>query len=206
MSDTSANYVSKPEFRLVSLGLGAVVVATLILSFPHGKTIVTANSPIVLTGGSMTAYTTSLANSSWSALGAGYCVNVNDTSEAKFTGEDGNSQDIALGTGPWTIDVFGHTNSGDNPSPKGFELSPQLTLCGSTTAGHSITIITIGSGGGFYASQIPTFTDRPSAVRFKDTNCGRDDADLCERLARVAVNGTPTYKCHTGDCSLAIGK
>src|ERR1700723_369941 len=178
MNDTSANYVSKSEFRLVSLGLGIIVVATLILSVLHKGTIVTASSPIVLKGGAMTAYTTKWAKASWSALGPGYCLNINDASQVEFTGEDGSSQGITVGTGPWTFNVFGHTNTGDNASPEGFALTHQLTLCGSATAGHSITINAIGNGGGFYTSQVPPSTDHPSAVRFKDTNCGRDDADL----------------------------
>jgi hypothetical protein len=214
MNDTSASFASKLEFRLVSLGLGVVVVATLILSVLHGKTIVTADSPIVVRGGSMTAFTTHWANGNWSAQGAGYCVNVYKTTTlATFKYEDGTSKDIALGTG-WKIDVYGHVNTGDSPSPKGFEFAPQFTVCGSTTTpGQAITLTPIGlipavGGTGFYTSPFPTFTDHASAERFKDANCNRDDADLCERMASVVVtpaSGTPTLTCHTGDCSLAIG-
>jgi hypothetical protein len=233
MSETNAdiNYVTKQKFLLVVVSLVGLLMAALALLgwriFFFRNPLPPPSTPIVVRGGSMTAYTTNAGAAVWEQAGSGYCAVV-DTSEIAFIEVNESKIDKTSSLAPgWEIDIFGHDpgKHNGNPSRNYFQIISKTGGCPKMAGNTSVWISVISSSGkaGFYpAASLPVEGKfHTSAVRFLDqsTMCvggdaaGNNDQDYCERMARVevklapGVSGTPPgpYTCMDGDCSVVIG-
>jgi hypothetical protein len=233
MAEPNINYVTKREFRVVSLILVPVLVALLSLLLPCVRSFLapkgatkSKSTPIVVRGGSMTAFTNT--GNGWveqSGAATTYCFQV-DTSSIEL---DDNEDDSILFSQSslqpsWTIKVWGHDpdHTSSKPSKNGllFTALKQKTDCKGNPAPENtyVVVSTLGSGS-FYPTrqQLPNSPSRTGNIRFLDSasvgcKCvdNDNDQDFCERMAQVDIQLDSTSKpltrtCADGDCTLHIG-
>jgi hypothetical protein len=225
MSETSANYLTKGEFRFTAIALALLlVVATYLIRNaipaclgPNGGK--GKDSPILVQGGSMTAFTvTPGAASGWGPPSGPpsnptYCINV-DTSYIQF--EDGiNSYPPLSSLNPtWEVDIYGHDvtdTTGHKQTINGLKLIAAPQKCPGTTSPLTTSVSASAIGGTFYLSPLPTTSKYTGNLRFLDNthDCGSDE-DFCERMALVRVKSNAgvvlgEFPCVDGECSVSIG-
>lgn len=231
--------MTKLEFRLVAFGLPVlmiVAVTYLVRSasfFGFTGSGGGKSSPILVQGGSMTAFTTG----SWAQIGSAYCVNV-DTSyiafknegETKYSGSWSNFTTYPTPITQWEVDVYAQTpdtpNNGSHSSTpdrkNGWKFVSQNKGC-KTASGTSVLVSSIVDGANnFYASpSLPASGNHTGNLRFlnQQSHCqgvnsaSNNDEEFCERMAEVDIKlnidtspiAIPALPCKDGDCSLRIG-
>jgi hypothetical protein len=229
MNETSPNFVTTREFRLVSLGLAILSIIVILLSLlgvlrrPNAlPSPPTVSTPIVIRGGSMTAFTEQVgAPGGWMPKTPpnllSYCADVStSTANTNFFVElrDNDTAWTVLGhwDNPTSLDIHEHDLSNTSvwqaSKTSGFRLTLQQTACDTITAKKSVWISTLG--GIFYPFRLPGRSSHTESLRFQDTSSTcRTDEDACERMADIVVtmNGTvqPAVTCLDGDCTVVIG-
>jgi hypothetical protein len=230
MSDVNASRVNKnrQEFRLVAPGLGPLLLLAMILAasqlgcrahwWDGGKS---GDSPILVRGGSMTAYTIAPgAPGGWGPpLGPSskpsYCISV-DTSYIEFdNGSDGTSKHVPNLTAQWVLYIYGHAltdySSTATPSSNGLEFDANSINCqGTPSPGKTFLHLSSILPGPVYPRMANAVTKRTGNVRFRDVSPSSDE-DFAERMALVVVKSDTNvqlaqYTCIDGDCSVVIGK
>jgi hypothetical protein len=212
MTETSTNYVSKREFRLVGLGQAALIVVALwfFIFRPFGVVAPPAkgsDSPILVRGGAMTAFTVSpTAPGGWTTGKSGqHCVDLitttNDTFSVVLTNEAEHKQDGTYGlSAGGEVDFKGKDGVG-------FSLMLYQRNCLQTNSTNFSVEATPIKGALFYKAPLNTPGTHTGNLRFYNPGgCVGSDEELCERMAEVDVSGAkqPTLSCGDGDCSAVI--
>jgi hypothetical protein len=234
MADTNIDYVSKREFRVVSLILVPLIILGIWALLPLLRSLlapgVTSKStPIVVRGGSMTAYTErQSAPGGWLPkpvppnYSGPYCVNIRAPGTSYYVellDNDDNSTVLSSWqnptmTYPMIVDIYGHDPLDPTLSipskTNGLEFTLQPKDCDGNDGKMSVKIST--NGGGFYKWRLPGRKHHLDNLRFQvpsSANCA--DQDSCERMAAVVVtiNGVQQNPnpglCLDGDCTVVIG-
>ena len=228
MNETSPTHLTRREFRLVSLGLAIlpIIVIVLMLHLLQSQNALLprppVSTPIVIRGGSMTAFTErSSAPNGWKPkpppYPATYCVDIIAPGAgfyAELHDNDANSTLLDSWTNPTGVYIHDHDISDptlSTPSKtNGFAFILRQTDCGGGSANKSVTIST--NVGSFYKLRLPAGPGNHHIdnLRFLDSSpaCATDE-DACERMAEVvvALNGVtqPPVSCLDGDCTVIIG-
>jgi hypothetical protein len=189
----------------VTLALAGLLISLLMLNifrlFGITPPLHVVNSPIVVRGGSMAAFTT--AGQGWVSQGQGYCSNV-DTSKIEFeSAADSKTQTWTHLDPTWDIEILGHHAAGH-----GLKIQAQSTNCAGLSNKTSVLVTTI-MGGGFYQLPLPNAGNRTGNIRYLDNSAGcMTDEEFCERMGKVTINASPSamYVCGDGDCVIGIGQ
>jgi len=244
MNETSSDFVTKRKFRLVTVVLAVPLLISLsILLGPLLIRLVrallgpttTVSTPIVIRGGSMTAFTT--VQGGWSPpAGSMSCVDIANANSIVFTDyevEPPTSMSwpdaithLPKTVTPWEIDIYPHaaygqTTGGPPDMNYGWKFMSQSHGC-NTPSGISVTLSIIG--GGFYPPpHLPNGANRHDNLRFLNNSqpgcmallpaTKGNDQEYCERMALVDIKlaiGTSNAAekkppCTDGDCSVGIG-
>jgi hypothetical protein len=212
----------------VSLGLAVlssiVIVLTICLLKPQNALPPTrpVSTPIVIRGGSMTAFTEKAdAPSGWmpkpSNYPPPYCVDVKPTGGVFYAAlhDDADPNPSASKTwrDPTAVDIYGHDpndSNHQNPSQNGFAFILQQTDCQGNNGDKGNKSVRINTYvGSFYHERLYGHGNHIDNLRFLDSSAGCvPDKDLCERMAKVVVTigGVKIpHLCPDGDCTVTIG-
>jgi hypothetical protein len=209
MKENSTEHVAKNTFVIVTAGLGTLLLGALVnlgWIIIH-KPKVTVNCPILVRGGSMTAFTIDV-KSGWSPKTdsqPSYCVDM-ETANSSIAFVNESDSDLSFswaGLPPtWTVEIRGNDSNG-----AGMTFMPQGKNC-SDHAGTSVKVSSSKNGGFYPVSSLAPHGHHTDNRRFKFVGCDGDE-DLCERMAKVIVTidgkAQPTLVCGDGDCSVGIG-
>ncbi len=220
MAELDIDYVNKKEFRIVSVGLAALIIAGIVGALTILKSNLrpapaTRSTPIVVRGGAMTAFA---EHSKWTKVSSStYCLDIKKIGDFYV-----NFDDMADGTlsnswlSPTAVEIHGHRPidpsdpTGTTPSTKGLKLVLQTTNCAGASGHESVQISALG--GGFYSFEMPHHGSHGGNLRFLiDSSAGcAQDQDLCERMAELVITDTSgtvltPIPCPDGDCSVEIG-
>jgi hypothetical protein len=223
MAETNVNYVTKNEFRLVAVGLAALLVIglwpTLRQAQVHPYKVpadmtATRSTPIVVRGGAMTAFA---EHSKWSQVSATtYCLDIKKIGDfyVNFDDEADPSKSNSW-VKPKIIEIYGHdindmTGTKPSPNKNGLKFILQQTDCSGNTGHESVQINSVG--GAYYSLHFPAHGTHGDGLRYLVdplAGCAKDQ-DLCERMAAVFItdsagSSTPPLPCPDGDCSVSIG-
>jgi hypothetical protein len=210
MAEIDINYVTRKEFRIVSVGLAALIITGIIGVLAILKSILlttpTRSTPIVVRGGSMTAF----AESKWTMISAStYCLDINKIGDFYVNFDDMADESSQSWTKPTAVEIHGHDPTGA-ASTNGLKLSLLAKNCAGVSGHESVQIS--AQGGGFYTFQLHQHGKHNGNLRFRiDSSAGcTQDEDLCERMSEVLVTDSSgsvssPIGCADGDCSVEIG-
>ena len=219
MAETNINYVSKREFRVVSLILVPIIVVLLATILPRLRSLLlgssgatnTRSTPIVVRGGAMTAFS---EHSKWTKVSPStYCLDIKKIGDFYVNFDDMADGSSGSWTAPKAVEIHGHVPTDPNAtqaSKSGLRLVLQTTNCAGASGHESVQISAVG--GGFYPLAMPQHGSHGGNLRFQiDSSAGcAQDQDICERMAELVVtdsSGTvlSPIPCPDGDCSISIG-
>jgi hypothetical protein len=216
MDEISGKYVTKAEFRAVAAGLAALIAAVIYLIAIHRNALPNQppppppETPILVRGGSMTAFT--VAANGWVQHPdkTTYCADAAVTYLEFDNGGDGTSTTWPSTASPnaigqWKVEIHGHDGGdhphGKKPSANGLTFTSQSQNCnGDDTTKSSVLVSTLGAGKFYPPPPLPASGNRTGNLRFLDefqsggvcsgadtTDSNKADQEFCERMEEVDV-------------------
>jgi hypothetical protein len=232
MKENSPAHVNKSTFVVVTGVLGTLFLGASgylgWLLYQISRPGVTVNCPILVRGGSMTAFTS--GGSAWVPsnnilLRNTYCTEIlaSDISYIEF--KDAGDPNASANwpdtvTGPpapfssWQIEIYGHASndygSGMNRGPNSMRFEWPAKHCNSTDPKKTPVEVTFVGSTAYPLPRLPHHKNHTDNLRMFYLPASKpEDQEFCERMAEVVViiNGTQYLDghCPDGDCSVGMG-